>query len=91
MGKVDRRPNKVEPFVTLFCALVIVLANTWPCPPVRHLSTALHKACPYMVIVGSILRVDALPPPLYLSRMLAIYDIITVGAVKLDASYNRYW
>ena len=36
MGKVDRLRNKVEPFADLFWALVIVLANTGPCPPARH-------------------------------------------------------
>ena len=43
-------------------ALGIVFANTWPCPPARHHSTAaVHIACPYMGMVGSILNED--PPP----------------------------
>ena len=62
MGKVDRLRNKVEPFAALFWALGIVLD---PCPPARHHSAAVHKACPYMVIIGSILYEDALPPPLF--------------------------
>ena len=41
---------------------------TWPCPPARHHFTAVHKACPNMVIVGSILNEEALPPsPLFIS------------------------
>ena len=62
MGKVDRLCNRVVPFAVLFWALGIVLANTANtglCPPARHHSTAVHKACPYMVIVGSILNEDA--------------------------------
>ena len=70
MGKVDDRlRNRIEPFAVLFWALSIVLANTmqWTCPPAWHHSTAVHKACPYMVTVGSILNEDELPPP-FLSR-----------------------
>ena len=68
MGKVDRLRNRVEPF--LFWALGILLANTWLCPTAQHHSTAGHKACPTIVIVGSILSKDALPPPLFLSRYI---------------------
>ena len=68
MGKVDRLRIRVEPFAALFWALGIDLANTLPCPPARHRSTAVYNACPYMVIVGSILNKDALAPPLFLSR-----------------------
>ena len=60
MAKVDRLRNRVEPFASLFWALGNVLANTYP--PARHPSTAVHKACPYMVIVGSILSKEALHP-----------------------------
>ena len=60
MGKVDRLRNRVEHFASLFWALGIELANTW----------SVQKACPYMVIVGSILSEDALPPPLFLPRYL---------------------
>ena len=74
MGKVDRLRNRVEPFAALFWA--------------RHHFTAVHKACPYMVIVGSILNEDALAPniqytapPPFLSRyrycMLFIYAATT--------------
>ena len=59
---------RVEPLAVLFWALGILLSNTWPCPPAQHHSTAEHKACPYMVIVGSILNEGSLPPPLFLSR-----------------------
>ena len=64
MGKVDRLRNRVNPFTALFWALGNVLTNIGPCPPGRCHSTAVHKACPYMVIIGSILNEDALPPPL---------------------------
>ena len=59
---------RVEPLAVLFWALGILLSNTYPCPPAQHHSTAEHKACPYMVIVGSILNKGSLPPPLFLSR-----------------------
>ena len=74
---------RVENLATLFWALGIIFVNTWPCPPAQHHSTAVHKACPYMVMlpgtsvrrwrVGSILNKDALTPPLFLTRMLFIY------------------
>ena len=67
MGQVDRLRNRIEPFAALFWALGIALANTCPCPPARHHSTAVHKVFSFMVIVGSILSEDALPPPLFLS------------------------
>ena len=50
MGKLARLRNKVETFAVLFWAFGIVIANT-----------AVHKACPYMVMVGSNLTEDALP------------------------------
>ena len=84
MSKVDRLRNRVEPFAALFWALGINLANTWPCPPARQNSTAVHKACPYMVIVGSILSEDALPPPLFLSRYI-IYLWSTCFLVQISA------
>ena len=65
MGKVDRLRSRVKPFAALSWGLGIVLANTWPCPPAQHHSTAVHKASSYMVIVGSIFDIDALPPPLF--------------------------
>ena len=65
---------RVEPFAALFWALgVVVLANTWPCPPARHHSIAVHKACPYMVIIGSILKENALPPSPFLS--IYVYNL----------------
>ena len=42
MGKVDRLRNWCEPFAALFWAVGIVLANTWPCTPAQHHSTAMH-------------------------------------------------
>ena len=68
MDIVDRLRIRVEPFPVLFWALDIVLAKTGSFPPARHHSTAVQKASPYLVIVGSILNEDALPPPLLLSR-----------------------
>ena len=45
MGKRDR--NRFDHFAALFRALGNVLANTWPCPPARHHSTAVQAAWPY--------------------------------------------
>ena len=60
MGKVDCLFDRVETIAALLWALGKVLANTLPCPPAaRHHSTTVNKACPYMVIVGSILNKDA--------------------------------
>ena len=67
MGKVDH--NIVEPFAALFGALGIVQYLPTP-DPVCHHSTDVHKACPYMVIVVSILNEDAPAPPLFLSRYI---------------------
>ena len=62
----------VKPFAALFWALGIVcILATIPDPArrgARHHFTAVHKACPNMVIVGSILNEEALPPfPLFIS------------------------
>ena len=53
--------------------------NIGPCPPIWHHSTAVHKVCPYMVIlsvrwwrVGSVLNEDALASPLFPICMLFI-------------------
>ena len=67
MGKVDRLRNRVQPF----CCTVLGsrhLRVYVPLPdPARRSGitppTAAAKACPYMVIVGSILNEDASPPP----------------------------
>ena len=70
MGKVDRLWNSVLPFAVLFWALGLILANSGSCPGARHHSTVVqctcfaynvHKACPYIAIVCSILNKDALP------------------------------
>ena len=78
MDKVDHLSNRVEPTVCMlpcFWALSIVLANTWSCPPARHHSTAIQKACPCMVRVGSILNEDApAPSPFFYISMLFNYD-----------------
>ena len=89
MRKMDHTCNKVEPFAALFWAFGIVLGNIWPCPPpARHHSTAVHKACSFMVRVGSILKEDALsfPPFLYLG-MLLFYGLFQAPrfAVKTPA------
>ena len=73
MAKVDRLRNRVEPFASLFWALGNVLANTYP--PARHPSTAVHKACPYMVIDGLIFNEDAPSPPFSYLGMLFIYEL----------------
>ena len=68
MGKVDRLRNRVDIFAVLFWALGIICTCqhlTLPAGP-----ASLHKVCPYMVIVGSILKEDAVPS--YLG-MLFIY------------------
>ena len=71
MGKVDRLRNKVETLAVLFWALghvrLYVLANTWPCTPAEQYCTAVHKTCPYLVIVGSNLSEDAPATPFFLS------------------------
>ena len=69
MGKVNRLHNRFELFANLFGALGIVLANT---RPAQHHSTAVHKAGPYMVIVGSILKEDAPAKPPF-SYLYLIY------------------
>ena len=80
MLKVDRLHNKVEPFAALFWALGIVYLA--PDPARRH-STAVHKACPSMVMlpvqwwwrVGLILKEDSCPLPLSYLDMLFIYGV----------------
>ena len=51
--------------------------STWPCPPARRFSTAVHKASPDMVIVVSILSEDALPA---LPPFLSMYCILFIYA-----------
>ena len=68
MGKLNRRRNRVEPFVALFWALDIVQYLKTPDPARRHHSTAVHKACPYMVIVFQLSLKTRGPPPPLLSR-----------------------
>ena len=71
MGKVDRLHNRVERFAALLWVMGIV-----QCTPDRARRASItplpytnYKACPFMVLVGSILNQDALaPPPLFLSR-----------------------
>ena len=66
MGKVAHLRNQVEPFVALFWAFGMVLANTWPCPPAWHGSTTEQSAWPYKDMLCSILNEDTLA--LFLSR-----------------------
>ena len=71
MGNVDRLRSRVEPFI---CPVL----GAWHffsqlCPPARHHSTALNKACPYMVIAGSILNDDTLALLFSYLGMLFIY------------------
>ena len=77
---MDRLRNGVEPFDALFC------------PPARHHSTAVHKACPYMVIVCSVLL---LPPSLFLSMyiylsMLSAYTETRVTGGKFG-NHSDFW
>ena len=88
MGKLDRLRNRVEPFAVLFWALGIVIANTWPCLLTRHHSTDVRKACPYMVIVGSILSEDALAPPLFRSRYI-IYLQYAIDPPFCSISFSK--
>ena len=66
MGKVDRLRNRMNLLLPCFGLWALYLPT--PDPARRHHSTAVHKACPYMVIVGSIQNEDALPP--FLSRSI---------------------
>ena len=102
MGKEEHLCIGVEPFTALFWALGIILANTWPCPPARHHSTAIHKACPYIVLVGSILSEDALPPFLilyYLSMpgpnlswwCKLIYSSVSIHNTLFTKNERFYW
>ena len=86
MGKVNRLFNRVEPFADLFWA---ISALYLPTPdPARHHSTAVHKACPYIVIVVSILNKDSLAPlPLFLSRYV-IY-LCQGGAAAILPSHTQ--
>ena len=61
--------------------MIRILANTWPFPPTRPHYPAVHKSCPYMVIVGPILNEDTLTPPLKFSDVgiLFIYGGLTAG------------
>ena len=77
---MDRLRNKVEPFAALFWALGIVLD---PCPPARHHSAAVHKACTYMVIIGSILYVDV-------SYMSVYDDTYTVSRNIIYLQYDYH-
>ena len=64
MGKVDRLHKRVEPFAALFWALsAMYLRTSGPaCGPGFTPPPYIHKACPYMVRVGSILNEDAPAP-----------------------------
>ena len=70
-----------------------VLANTWPCPPARLHSIAVHKACLYMVIVivSSILNEDPLAlPPLFISRFI-IYLWLDPSYIDMFSLTPRFW
>ena len=56
MGKVDRLPNRVEPFAALFKALggIVPVQLTLPAGPASLLRQT-HRACPCMIIVGQFL------------------------------------
>ena len=50
--------------------MYLLTCLTLPAAPARYHCTAVHKACPYVVRVDSILSEDALPPPLFLFRYI---------------------
>ena len=79
MDNVDRLLNMIEPFAVLYWALGIVLVKTWPYPPSHP--TAVHKACPNMVIVGSILNKDALAPPHFLYLGIYFLSMVEVESI----------
>ena len=74
MGKVDclRTTVYIELNLLLPCFGLTALYLSTPDParqPIASLYTAVHKACSYMVTVGSILKAEV-PPPLFLSRFI---------------------
>ena len=64
VNKILKISNGIEPFATLFWALVKSTSQQLTLHAGPDHSTAAHKACPYMVTVGSILYEDApaIPP-----------------------------
>ena len=83
MGKVDRLRNRVDNFAELFQALGTVRAKT------TDLSAAVHKACPYMVTVGSILSEDLLPLPLFQSTEGILFIYGSVADTRIDKYSNK--
>ena len=76
-----------------------VLANTWPCPPAWHRSTAVQSAFPYMVMLTvrvrrwrfcSTLTDDTcLPPPFsYLGMITVIYDIRLLPVISTASVFG---
>ena len=76
MGRVDRLRNRVEPFAVLYWHCTYTCQHlTLPAGP-----ASLHKAWPYMVIVGSILNEDSLPlPPFHIYSRWVCYLSIGEG------------
>ena len=87
----------------IFCCPVLgfrhctVLANTWPCPPAQHHCTVVHIACPYLVIVGSILSEDEkapLPFLIYLQYIIYLLSSVTYSQIHQNFSKTvqyRHW
>ena len=85
MDKVDCLRDRVEPFAVLFWAPSNVYLPIPDCA--RQPDITLHKACPYMVIVGSFLNEDAVTALSYLG-MLFIYaaDLSYLTFIRNDCS-----
>ena len=82
MGKVDRLPNRVEPFAALFFG-----SRHCTCP-----NTTNHKACPYMVnskLVQFSTKMRCPPPP-FLSTvgMLFNYDCPSLWQVRGEVGWD---
>ena len=69
MGKVACLSKIVEHFAALFLAPSTVCTY----PPAQNYSTAIHKACPYMVICWFNSQRDALAPPFPIYVLYVIY------------------
>ena len=90
IGKVNRLRRS-----WIFCCPVLgfrhctVLANTWPCPPAQHHCTVVHIACPYLVIVSSILSEDEkapLPFLIYLQYIIYLLSSVTYSQIHQNFS-----
>ena len=97
MGKVIRLTWQLNLFLPCFgLSALYVLATTWPGPPARHHPTAVHKACPYMVMLPvrwwwamvKFWTKTRCPPPLFLSSMLFIYSVQLIQVQDLKTFFQ---